>query len=118
MKNFSTLLVLTTFPASVFAGSYCQDLANLVKFEAVILSSPLETYKVTGKGHLHFLSAPSSKCKTDNNLFITPDDTVIVYMEYKNFYYAMHIGESNTTEGWIHAERLKPTGKNIGPNHE
>jgi len=107
-------IVITFFSIIVQASDFCQNLNNEIEDEKIYFAIPLETYQVIGKGRLYFYSAPDKECKISNNLFITPNDIVMPYFEYNNYYYVGYI-KSLDISGWVYKNRLQPTGKYLGP---
>lgn len=110
-------VVITLFSITVQANDFCQNVNNKIGNEKVYFPSPLETYRIIGKGRLYFYSAPDKKCKISNNLFIIPNDIVIPYFEYNNYYYVGYMNNIDIS-GWVYKNRLQPTGEYIGPTDD
>ena len=108
-----SLLALGCLPAP-FAWADCAKLNDEANAKAA-MRYPRESYSVTGKGRLHFYSAPSSKCR-DENTFVLPGDSLVLYSDYKGWYNVGFFNEKtgNDAFGWVKPARLKYNGT-LGP---
>jgi hypothetical protein len=119
MRTFVVSLVVACGIAPIIAAAQsaenrCERLrANLDAGRLVVIQGHLSGHVVTGKGRLHFHSAPSGQCRTE--VFIIPGDAVDVVEEYEGFSHATYVNPKNgdTAGGWVESNRLKPNGFGI-----
>ena len=98
------------------AENRCERLrANLDADRLVVIQGHRSGHVVTGKGRLHFHSAPSGQCRTE--VFIVPGDAVDVVEEREGFSRATRVNpdRGDTAGGWLASDRLKPSGFGIAP---
>lgn len=121
MRAFAVSLVVACGIAPIIAAARsaenrCERLrANLDADRLVVIQGHMSGRVVTGKGRLHFHSAPSGECRTE--VFIVPGDAVDVVEEREGFSRATFVNpdSGDTAGGWLESDRLKPSGFGIAP---
>jgi hypothetical protein len=121
MRTFVVFLVVVCGIAPIIAAARsaenrCEHLqSNLDSDRLVVIQGYMSGHVVTGKGRLHFHSAPSGQCRTE--VFVIPGDAVDVIEEYEGFSHATYVNPKtgDTADGWVESDRLKPNGFGIAP---
>ena len=111
----AAVLLATSTVSSADQGECDRILKQAEKEQAFF--SPVEGYKVIGKGRLYFYSAPDKNCRT-KDVFVIPNDDLIAYTEYKGWYSVMYVNPKTGDDyaGWVEPERLKSIGT-MGPKN-
>lgn len=106
-------IVIFVFCLSVYASaaravdkteSRCEILNEQAQQE---LFKPPRAGLITGRGRVHFHSAPDHGC--GDKLFIVPGDRVTIYNPYKDWLYVMYINSKTGEDymAWIARERVQ-----------
>lgn len=105
-------------PFFVSANDFCQNLDKNAISQGARFDTTQNIYKVGGEGRLQFYAAPDKKCPIDH-VFVIPGDSLIAYIEYKNFYRVMYFSRSHEqVTGWVEKKRLLETHQGIAPDYD
>ncbi|QGF27360.1 hypothetical protein EE896_11155 [Pantoea eucalypti] len=108
---------MIVFPLSVLANDFCEKLDKSGITNGVQLDNTDNLYKVGGKGHLLFYSAPDEKCLL-KGIFVIPNDHLYAYVELNGFYRVMYLSNNDDQiMGWVKKNRLIETHKGLAPDY-
>ncbi|RVU76097.1 hypothetical protein [Pantoea dispersa] len=111
------MAMMIALPLAASADDFCAKLDKSGISNGVRFDNTDNLYKVGGKGHLQFYSAPDEKCLL-KGIFVVPNDDLYAYVEQNGFYRVMYLtNDGDQIMGWVKKDRLLATHKGLAPDY-